>query len=320
MHDEGADHAHHFLHRHVRVVEIRAFLVQREFVDKSATGRDRVLTRTGRSVHLVRDFEAVPVHRCRFGKVVVHDDPNAITLVHLNRWPWSIAVVTPEVNDPAGKDLLFDRLGDEMEFLNAPVHAARKLRNVRRFHRNDPTVALCTVAHVVHVHTRSVRLRRCKQARCGRQTGTQTKSISQEITSVLHGSSSLRLGGPNCPEKPNGHWIEETYTAKQSTRSRCCGYTVARRRGGNSNAKDGKRRSTCRESSRWAAVQTPCDGELGGQKLGRGTQDDGTAPDHRHLRNNFSPNVEAFRRNAVRLTRLRHQHCTHGLTTWIVHG
>ena len=36
------------------------------------------MTRTGRSVHLVRDFEAVPVHRCRFGKVIVHDDPNAI--------------------------------------------------------------------------------------------------------------------------------------------------------------------------------------------------------------------------------------------------
>src|SRR6266850_7326245 len=44
MHDERADHAHHFLHRHVRVVEIGAFLVKREFIDKSAAGRNRILT------------------------------------------------------------------------------------------------------------------------------------------------------------------------------------------------------------------------------------------------------------------------------------
>jgi len=190
MHDECADHADHFLHRHMRVVEISAFLVKREFIDKAAAGRDRILTRTGRPVHLIRNFETVPVHRGRFGKVIVHDDANSITLVHLNRRPGSAAVVTPEVNDPARKNLLFNRLGNEMEFLNVPVHSPGKLRNIRRFHRNDPTVALGTVAHVVHVHARSVRLLGCKQARCGRQSGAQTKSISQEIASVLHGSSS----------------------------------------------------------------------------------------------------------------------------------
>ena len=31
------------------------------------------------------------------------------------------------------------------------------------------------------------------------QTSAQTKTISQEITSVFHGSSSSRIGGPNCP-------------------------------------------------------------------------------------------------------------------------
>ena len=197
MHDERADHAHHFLHRHVRVVEISAFLVQGEFIDEATTGSDRILTRTGRSVHLVRDFEAVPVHRCGFGKMVVHDDPNAITLVHLNRWSWSAAVVTPEVDDPARKDLLFDRLGGEMEFLYVSVHAPRKLRNVGRFDGKDPTAgALGRVAHVLHVHARSAFLRGCKQVGRGSQTSAQTKTISQEITSVFHGSSSSRIGGP----------------------------------------------------------------------------------------------------------------------------
>src|SRR5258708_7424148 len=140
MHDESADHAHHFLHRHVRVVEISAFLAEREFIHKSATGRDRVLTRTGRSVHLVRDFETVPVHRRRFGKVIVDDDPDAITLVHLNRGAWCAAVIAPEVNDPARKYFLLNRLGDEMEFLYVSVHSRGKLGNVRGFNRTREIV------------------------------------------------------------------------------------------------------------------------------------------------------------------------------------
>ena len=90
--------------------------------------------------------------------------------------------------------------------------------------------------------------------------------------------------------------------------------------GGNSNAKDGKRRSLRRGRSGWAAVQTPGGAEIGSQKCGRSTQDDGTAPDYRHLRNNFSPNAGAFRSDAVRLARLRHRHRTHGLDTWMIHG
>jgi hypothetical protein len=76
----------------------------------------------------------------------------------------------------------------------------------------------------------------------------------------------------------------------------------------------------CRGRSGWATVQTPCGVEIGGQKLGRSTQDDGTAPHYRHRRNNFSPNVEAFSRDAVSLARLRHQHRTLGLNVWMIHG
>ena len=70
----------------------------------------------------------------------------------------------------------------------------------------------------------------------------------------------------------------------------------------------------------WAAVETPCGGEIEGQKLGCSTQDDGAAPDRRHLRNNFSPNAEAFRRGAVCLAQLRRQHRAYGLNTWMILG
>lgn len=76
----------------------------------------------------------------------------------------------------------------------------------------------------------------------------------------------------------------------------------------------------CRGRRGRATVQTPCGVEIGGQKLDRSTQDDGTAPHYCHRRNNFSPNVEAFSRDAVSLARLRHQHRRHGLNVWMIHG
>src|SRR6202041_547895 len=96
--------------------------------------------------------------------------------------------------------------------------------------------------------------------------------------------------------------------------SRCCGDTVARR-GGSSNAQDGKRRSTYTAPSGRTAVQTPYGDTIRGQKLDRFTEDDRTAPDYRHFRDNLSPKVEAFRSGAVRPARLRQRHRTHGLNT-----
>src|SRR5437899_11110553 len=106
-----------------------------------------------------------------------------ITLVHLNRRAGSAAVVTPEVNDSAGKYLLFNRLSNEMEFLYVSVHAPRKLRNVGSLHGNDPSAAaLGSVAHVLHVHGRSALLLGCKQATCSGQASAHAQSISNEIT------------------------------------------------------------------------------------------------------------------------------------------
>src|SRR5258708_36109957 len=109
VHDERADHPYHFLHCHVRVVEVRAFLVERELVHKPSTGWDRVLACTRCAIHLDRDLEAVPVHRRCFGKVVVHDDANAITPGNLYGWPRSAAVVAPKIDDSARNDFLFHR-------------------------------------------------------------------------------------------------------------------------------------------------------------------------------------------------------------------
>ena len=97
VHDEGAQHANHFLHRHVRVIEVGAFLMESEFVDKAPARLDRVLTGSRRAVHVVRDFKAMPVHGERLGQMVIHDNPNPVTLIYLNRWPGSAAIESPKV-------------------------------------------------------------------------------------------------------------------------------------------------------------------------------------------------------------------------------
>ena len=210
MHDEGADHAHHFLHRHVRVVKVGTFLVKCEFIDESPARRDRVLATPRRSVHLDRHLESMPVHRCRFGEVVVDDDANAIALIHLNRWSGSAAVIAPQVGYTPRNNLLFHGFGDQVEFLYASVHAPRELRNIGRFHTNDRTAAaLGSMAHVSHVLVCSTFLRGCKQARRSCENRAETERISKEITSALHGSSSSTVGRTQSSQGTSaGLWIE----------------------------------------------------------------------------------------------------------------
>ena len=61
MDDEEPDHPHQLLHRHVRVVEERAVLLQRELEGVAAARRNRVEAEPGHAVDVGRDLEPVPV-------------------------------------------------------------------------------------------------------------------------------------------------------------------------------------------------------------------------------------------------------------------
>ncbi len=63
MHDEGTEHTSHLLHRHMRVIEVSAFLMNVEFVDVAATWFYEVLADARHAVVLYGVFKAVPVHR-----------------------------------------------------------------------------------------------------------------------------------------------------------------------------------------------------------------------------------------------------------------
>src|SRR5260370_14425937 len=131
MNDEQTDHAHHLLHGAVRVVEESSRLVQRELVSKFAAGRNWFLADVGQAVHLYRNFQAVPVDRGGFGKVVLEDDPHAIALIDLDRRPWARSVVTPDLHVAPGYQPAFDGLGDKMKLLDAAIRPPGKLRHIR---------------------------------------------------------------------------------------------------------------------------------------------------------------------------------------------
>ena len=158
MHDEGPDHPHHFLHRHVRVVKERSRLVKGKLIHETAAWRNRILAASRRPIHLYRNLKSMPVHRRGFWKMVVHDDPDPIPLDHLNRRTGSAAVVPPEIYDLTGNQLLLYRFGDEMELLRAIDYAIRELWHVRSFNGNDPSTLRTSMARMCHLHVFPVRL------------------------------------------------------------------------------------------------------------------------------------------------------------------
>src|SRR5438128_6442155 len=92
--------------------------------------------------------------RC-FGKVVVHNDADAITLIYLNSWSRRTAVVTPKIHRATWNNFLLHRFGDEMELLNVPIHAKRKVGDVWRLNKNRN--AMPTIRHfaasLFHLHS-----------------------------------------------------------------------------------------------------------------------------------------------------------------------
>jgi len=115
VHDECTEHSSHLLHRHVRVVEVRAFLMDIELIDESAARLYWFLADARHAIHAVRNFEAVPVHRRWLRKMIVEDDAYMVALIHLNCGPWSAPVEAPGVNRLQWADLLFHYLGDQVE-------------------------------------------------------------------------------------------------------------------------------------------------------------------------------------------------------------
>ena len=135
MHDEHADHAHHFLHGEVGVIEEGTVLVQVPLVNKFSTRRNWILAQADASVHLHRNFEAVPVHGRHFGELVFNDYPHLVALVDFDGRPWNAAVEAPGGHRSAWHQLGFHDLRDEVKFLDSIDHFEGQFWEIRHLYK-----------------------------------------------------------------------------------------------------------------------------------------------------------------------------------------
>src|SRR5947209_4498795 len=141
LHDEGSEHAHHFLHRHMGVIEVSARLMQSEFVNETSTWLDRLLANAGTAVHVVWNLETVPVHGSGFRQMVVHDESDAISLIDLNRWARRAAIESPQREGLIGCNLLLYRLCNQMEHFDATVQGEWQIWYIGGLHRHTDSPA-----------------------------------------------------------------------------------------------------------------------------------------------------------------------------------
>jgi hypothetical protein len=76
-----------------------------EFVAERLVRRHRLLGDPGDPIHRVRNVDAVPVHRRRFGEAVLQHDPDALAFLEANLGPRNLAVVGHGLDDLAGSQL-----------------------------------------------------------------------------------------------------------------------------------------------------------------------------------------------------------------------
>src|SRR5450830_1292139 len=125
MGDPEAHHAHRHLHHFIgmRVIHESAGAARSELVDESFTRRDARLGQPGDAVHTVGQALAVPVHRGVLGQLIGDENAHPVALDHFYRRPRTLAVVTPQIGFHAWCDFAHHRFGDQVEFLDAVVHA-----------------------------------------------------------------------------------------------------------------------------------------------------------------------------------------------------
>ncbi len=136
MGDPETHHAHRHLHHlvGVRVVHEGAGAARHELVDEGLARRNARLRQAGDAVHAVGQPLAVPVDAVQFAQLVGDEDANPIAFDHFDRRPRALAVVAPQMRFEALGHLAHDRFGDEMELLDAVVHAPRQSPAVQRDH------------------------------------------------------------------------------------------------------------------------------------------------------------------------------------------
>ena len=119
MDDEESHHPDALLHGVVRVVEIRAVLVEVELIDVGLAGTDRRLGQARHAVEADGHLQTVPVNGRRLGQLVVDDEAHTVALNDLDRRAGHRAVEAPDIHEQPRQELALDGHAVEVELLDA---------------------------------------------------------------------------------------------------------------------------------------------------------------------------------------------------------
>ena len=128
--NEHSDHANHFLHRAVRVIEKSSFLVNGKFIPVGFAGRDWLLADVRYAVLFDGNFQSVPMHGGAFRQAIFHVDAHPVSLLHLNGGSGATAVVAPHIERFPRHDAALYRLGNQSKYFGAAIHREGQIRDV----------------------------------------------------------------------------------------------------------------------------------------------------------------------------------------------
>ncbi len=94
-----------------------------ELIDEGLADSDMRLVQSADAVHAVRQQDPVPVYGRMLGQLVRYENAHLVALDALDRRPWRLSVVAPQVRIHARRKLAPHRLGDQVKFLPAVIHA-----------------------------------------------------------------------------------------------------------------------------------------------------------------------------------------------------
>src|SRR5260370_12316224 len=104
------------------MIKKRAVLVDREFIRELSAGRDRLLRNIRHPIHGIRDFQAVPVNRQRFGQTVLQNNSNPVAFVRLNRRPRPPSIESPPIDGLPRSNFSASRLPHPLTYFFLSYH------------------------------------------------------------------------------------------------------------------------------------------------------------------------------------------------------
>src|ERR1700682_3573520 len=146
------------------MIEISSVLLGGEFIYVRLAGLVRRRRDADRTVHLIRQYQSMPMDGRILRQLVFYVDPHKVALPDMYARAWDLIVIGVGIDGYARQNGPSDNRRAKLEYLDAVVHAKRKLLGSPAFQsercRNETRMRRRHVSHrvcrriAVHAHPR----------------------------------------------------------------------------------------------------------------------------------------------------------------------